>query len=230
MVTQSELEFVKSRLSFFPHLSGTEKELFESSVASASFKKGSLLKNGRTSCPGVILIKTGSIRVYMLSEDGREVTLYRLYSGDVCTLSASCVITPLSFDVQIMAETDVALYLVPAHAFAKLSKMNIYVENFAYKTTILRFSDVMHAVEQLLFTKFDIRLARFLLDEEKRTGSADGLHITHEQLAQYLGSAREVVSRALKRFQEAGCISQSRGTIQITGRKQLEQTAGTDSE
>lgn len=94
-------------------------------------------------CLGVLLIKSGGLRVYILSEDGREITLYRLSPGDICILSASCILNNITFDVHIDAESRTDAYLINIGAFSKLSNQNVYVENFAYRNTIERFSDVM---------------------------------------------------------------------------------------
>ncbi|MDF2840805.1 MAG: transcriptional regulator, Crp/Fnr family [Clostridia bacterium] len=157
-----------------------------------------------------------------LSEDGREITLYRLSPSDICILSASCVLNSITFDVHIDAEVDTEAYLINIGAFSKLSKQNVYVENFAYRNTIERFSDVMWAMEQILFMSFDKRLAIFLLDEITKTNSTE-LHITQEQIAKYIGSAREVVSRMLKVFQSQGILEQSRGSIHVLDKNKLKE-------
>jgi CRP/FNR family transcriptional regulator len=149
------------------------------------------------------MVKTGSIRIYMTSEDGREITLYRLYEGDTCLLSASCALSQITFDVSIDAVTDCEIMQIDAATFSRVFEENIYVENFAYKIITERFSDVMWAMQQILFMSFDKRLAIFLIDESSKTGS-DEIKMTHEQISRLMGSAREVVSRMLKYFSSEG--------------------------
>lgn len=220
MIEKDELAYIKSRLDFWDKLSESEINLLENNIANVSYNKGFNLHSADSECLGVLLIKNGGLCVYILSEDGREITLYRLSPGDVCVLSASCIINSITFDVHIDAESDTDAYLINIDTFSKLSNQNVYVENFAYKNTNERFSDVMWAMEQILFMSFDKRLAIFLLDEITKTNSNE-LHLTQEQIAKYIGSAREVVSRMLKVFQSEGILEQSRGSIHIIDKEKL---------
>jgi CRP/FNR family transcriptional regulator len=104
--------------------------------------------------------------------------------------------------------------------FQKLMSSNVYVENFSYRSTIDRFSDVMWTMEQILFMSFDQRLSVFLLDESVKTQS-DTIKLTHAQIAKYMGSAREVVSRMLKRFEADGLVQLTRGGIVLLDKKRL---------
>ncbi len=220
MIKQIDLEYIRSKLPFWDKLKEAEIELMENSISTVSYSKGYNLYSTDNECIGVLLIRNGALRVYILSEDGREVTLYRLSPGDICVLSASCILKSITFDVHIDAEFDTDAYLINIGAFSKLSSNNVYVENFAYKNTVERFSDVMWAMEQILFMSFDKRLAIFLLDETTKTKST-ALHLTQEQIAKYIGSAREVVSRMLKVFQANGILTQSRGVIHIVDKDKL---------
>ena len=156
----------------------------------------------------------------LCSDDGREATVYRLRPGDVCVLSASCMISAISFDVQIQAETGGVLEMVSPGIFSQLMEENIYVENFVYKSATERFSDVVRAVEQLLFMTLEQRLVTFLLDESAQEHS-DELHFTQEQIAVAIGSAREVVTRGLKKLAGEGLIQLFRGGVKIADRKGL---------
>lgn len=220
MIEKEELKFVSSHLDFWDKLSVSELKLLESNISKVSYNKGVNIRSTESECVGVILIKSGGFRVYILSEDGREVTLYRLSASDICILSASCILNSITFDVHIDAEADTEAYLINIGAFSKLSSQNVYVENFAYRNTIEKFSDVMWAMEQILFMSFDKRLAIFLLDEITKTNTTE-LHITQEEIAKYIGSAREVVSRMLKVFQAQGILEQSRGSIHILYKNKL---------
>lgn len=220
MLDKEGFTFVKSKLEFWDKLSTEEKNNLEKNISKVFYKKGYNLHSSEDECLGVLLIKKGELRVYILSEDGREITLFRLFSGETCVLSASCVLNSITFDVHIDAVCDTEAFLIDIATFSKLTSGNIYVENFAYKNTVERFSDVMWVMEQILFMSFDKRLAIFLLDEVSSTNSTS-LHLTQEQIARYIGSAREVVSRMLKVFQEEGILIQSRGQIQIINNEKL---------
>lgn len=221
MMNENDLTYIHKRLDFWDKLNVSEKSLIDNNISNVFYAKGKNLYSPDNECLGVLLIKEGGLRVYILSEDGREVTLYRLTAGDVCILSASCILKNITFDVHIDADMDTNAYLMNITAFSKLSSQNVYVENFAYKNTMERFSDVMWAMEQILFMSFDKRLAIFLLDEISKTSSTD-LHLTQEQIAKYIGSAREVVSRMLKTFQGDQILEQSRGIIRILDKEKLQ--------
>ena len=129
----------------------------------------------------MLFVLSGEIRTYLLSEEGREVTLFRLYPGELCVLSASCVISQITFDTQMTAGMDTDVLIIPANVIAALKEKNLYVRCFLYELATKRFSDVMWAMQQIMFKGLDRRLAEFLLAEAERTGS-DTIRMTHEQL------------------------------------------------
>lgn len=220
MLEREDLAYVGSHLEFWEHLSGEEKTLLEQQTVKVFYEKDRNLYNSDNDCLGVLLVQKGGLRGYLLSEDGREVTLFRLSEGDVCVLSASCALNRVTFEVHMDTEYDTEAYLIRSSTVLWLRERNVYVENYLYKNIVSKFSDVMWAVEQILFMSLDKRLAVFLLDEMARTRS-EVLYLTQEQVARYIGSAREVVSRTLKNFQAWGLIGQSRGIIRILDRKRL---------
>lgn len=220
MLNKEELTYIQNQLDFWNQLSEEERRIVENNIEKVSYDPGYNLHKADHACLGVLLIISGGLWVYILSEEGREITLYRLSPGDICILSASCILNNITFEVHIDAESKTDAYLLNIRAFSKLCDQNVYVQNFAYRNTIDRFSDVMWAMEQMLFLSLDKRLAIFLLDEMSKNNSAK-LHITHEQIAKYIGSAREVVSRMLKVFQADGILKISRGTIHIIDKQKL---------
>lgn len=214
MIKGNDVEFLRGILTFWDKLSLDQKDFIIDNASIVNYKKGTNVHGSDNKCLGVLLIKSGCLRTYMLSEEGKEITLYRLYDNDVCILSASCLISNITFDVHIDAEKDSEIILISSSAFVELISKNVYVENFSYKCTVDRFSDVMWAMEQILFMSFDKRVAVFLLDEAVREQS-DTIKLTHEQIAKYIGSAREVVSRMLKYFAAEGLVKLSRGGITL---------------
>ena len=207
-------------LPFWDDLTNSQKDLFEKHSNIKKYDKNTPIYNLLKGCVGLLIIKTGSIRVYIISEDGREITLYRLYPGDICILSASCALNQITFDISIDAVTDTEILQVDASSFTKVLNENIYLENFAYRMTTERFSDVMWAMQQILFMSFDKRLAIFLLDESVNLGN-DEIKMTHEQIAKLMGSAREVVSRMLKYFSTEGLVELSRGGVKLLDKSKL---------
>ena len=205
---------------FWNNLSDRDKETFLRSSFEMKFERGTNIHDGGE-CTGVILVKSGSLRLYLLSEEGKEVTLYRLFPGDTCILSASCVLNTITFDVLIDAEEDSECVVVGGCAYEGVWQRSDEVKIFTYETALSRFSDVMWVMQQILFMSMDKRLAIFLLDELAKSGN-DTIKLTHEQIAKYMGSAREVVSRMLKYFASEGLISASRSEgIRILDKKKL---------
>ena len=188
-----------------------------------TYPKGTNIHDGN-GCSGVIFVRSGSLRLYMMSESGKDITLYRLHKGDMCMLSASCVLQTITFDVFVDAEENSECYVISGSAFADVSARNPQIKIFALETAVSRFSDVMWVMQQILFMSMDKRLAIFLTDEAARTNS-DTITLTHEQIARYIGSAREVVSRMMKYFASEGIIEVSRGGIKILDKKRLRKLA-----
>ena len=168
----------------------------------------------------VIFVHSGCIRVYIMSDEGKDITLYRLHKGDMCMLSASCVLKTITFDVFIDAEEDSECFVISGPAFARLSEQNPEIKIFSLETAVSRFSNVMWVMQQILFMSVDKRLAIFLSGELSRTGS-DIIPLTHEQIAKYIGSAREVVSRMLKYFANEGIVEVSRKGVKVLDKERL---------
>ncbi len=212
--------FISEVLTFWDKLSLKEKELIQSNMISASYSKGENIHSSDKECSGILLVKEGRLRIYMLSDEGREVTLYNIGKSEVCILSASCVIKNITFDVHIDADMDSDVLIISTEVFLQLAENNIYVENFVYKDAIERFSKVMWAVERILFMSMDKRLAIFLLDVIAESGT-DTISLTHEEIARNIGSAREVVSRMLKYFAKEGLVELFRGGVIVIDKKRL---------
>lgn len=214
-------ELLAASLPFWKNLTDWQQKDVISNTQIIHYKKGQTLPFQEQECIGIMAILHGRIRVYISSLEGREITLYRMEDKDVCVLSASCVLQSIDFDIHIDAEEDCEILLLSSVTFAKLMEENIHVELFSYKMVSERFSDVMWAMQQILFMSFDKRLASFLLEEVTRSKTNE-LSITHEQIARHLGSAREVVSRMLKYFEKEGYLILSRGTITILDKRGLQ--------
>lgn len=213
----------KESFPFWEGITEAEREHICNNSFALSYPKGTTIHDG-TECSGVFFVRKGCLRVYMMSEEGRAVTLYRLHEGDMCMLAASCVLQAITFDVMIDAEENSECYVVSGSAFSEVSENNPDIKIFALETAVNRFSDVMWVMQQILFMSMDKRLAIFLLDEYSRTGS-DVISLTHEQIAKYMGSAREVVSRTLKYFSGEGIVEASRKGVKILDIKRLRESA-----
>jgi len=183
-------------------------------------KAGTLVHSGDGNCMGLLLIRSGQLRVYTLSEEGREITLYRLFEMDICLFSASCVMPNVQFEVMVEAEKDCDLWVIPSCLFKNLMEESAPVANYANSLITSRFSEVMWLMEQVMWKSFDKRLAGFLL-QESALEETTCLKITHERIAAHMGTAREVVTRMLRYFQQEGMVRLTRGTVELTDLKAL---------
>lgn len=205
---------------FWAQLTADEQEMLCRYTRPVHYHKGARVHSPLESCVGILLLRTGQLRAYLLSEDGRDVTLYRLFGGEVCILSASCVMDSVNVDLYIDAEEDTEALCISAGIFRRLMQQNVYVRCYAYQLTAERFSDTMWTMQQILFMSADRRLAIFLADELAKTGG-DDIRLTQDQMAKYMGSAREVVSRLLKYFAGEGIVKLYRGGVTVTDKDRL---------
>lgn len=205
---------------FWPELTDAEQEQLCHQTRPVSYRKGERVHSPVENCVGILLLRSGQLRAYLLGEDGRDVTLYRLFAGEVCILSASCVMDSVNFDLYIDAEEDTECYCIGAGVFRRLMQQNVHVRCYAYQMTAERFSDTMWTMQQILFMSADRRLAIFLTDELAKTGGNE-LRMTHDQIARYMGSAREVVSRLLKYFSQERLVRLSRGGVTVLDKPRL---------
>ena len=212
---------------FWEELTPYQQELLISSAVKRTVKNGTVIHNGSSDCLGLLLVSSGQLRAYILSQEGREITIYRLFDRDTCMFSASCMLRNLQFDITIEAEKDSELWIIPPDIFKKLMDESLPVSNFVNQVIAGRFSEVMWLMEQVLWKSFDKRLAAFLM-EESNIEESDIIKITHEKIANHLGTAREVVTRMLRYFQNEQLIRLSRGTIEIIDHKRIQNLAETD--
>ena len=219
MEREQKKQILKGFLDFWDKLDQKSIDFLVDSSYDMSYKAGENIHNGEYNCLGIMFVTKGMLRVYLMSEEGKEVTLYREEPGDVCVLSASCVLSEITFDVHIDCVEDTEVLVLTADAFAHLIANNIYFENFQNRIKAQRMSDIMWTMQQILFYSFDKRLAIFLYDELVKNGPV--ITYSHLEIAKYLGSAREVVSRMLKYFEKEGILAVSRKEIEIVDKKKL---------
>ncbi len=223
MQSQQCPAFFRQYFSFWDKLTADQQQKLCAATHPVHCEKGENV-HGTGGCTGVLVIQTGCLRGYLLSEEGREITLFRAYPGEVILLSAPCAMRQITLEVMIDAEEETELLVIDGAAYASVTAENIYAENFSLRAAAARLSDAVWVMEQIMFMRFDRRLAGFLLDEMAESGGR--LRMTHDQIARYMGTAREVVSRMLRYFTAEGIVRQSRGTIELLNRNKLENLAG----
>ena len=208
---------------YFPiwdKLTAEQQERIRSVSDFRSVKSGTVLHDGSPDCLGMLLVRSGQLRAYILSEEGREITICRFFEMDTCLFSASCVMPNMQFDVFIEAEKDCELWVIPACLYQNLMQESIAVANYSLNLITSHFSELMWLMEQIMWKSFDKRLARFLLEESVLEGT-NSLKLTHEKIANHMGTAREVVTRMLRYFQSEGMVQLTRGAVNITDANRL---------
>ena len=210
--------------SYFPvwnKLTPAQQERILGSLMERRVSKGTVIHNGSMDCTGLLLVKSGQLRAYILSDEGREITIYRLFDRDMCLFSASCIMRSIQFDVTIAAEKDTELWVIPSEVYQRLMEQSVAVSNYTGELMAGRFSEVMWLMEQVMWKSLDKRLAAFLLEEASIEGTGQ-LKLTHENIANHLGSHREVITRMLRYFQSEGMVKLSRGMVTILDTGKLE--------
>lgn len=208
---------------YFPvwnKLSKSQQDLILNSLITRKVKKGTIIHNGALDCTGLLLVKLGQLRAYILSDEGREITIYRLFDMDMCLFSASCMMRSVEFEITVKAEKDSELWIIPTEVYKSIMNESTSLANYTNELMATRFSDVMWLIEQIMWKSLDKRVASFLLEETSIEGTNE-LNITHEIIANHLGSHREVITRMLRYFQEEGLIKLSRGKVTIIDEKRL---------
>ena len=212
-------------LPFWNKLTESQRQKIADVIEFRQYKKGTHIHDSSADCLGLVAVRSGQLRAYILSEDGREITISRLTQYDVSLLSASCVMPDMQFNVMIEAEKDSEFWSIPACLFKNLVDESLAVSNYSRNLLSGNFSELMWLMEQIMWKSFDKRLAEFLL-EECRLEETTQLKITHEKIANHMGTAREVVTRMLRYFQSEGMVKMTRGTIEITDEAKLEKLSG----
>ena len=203
---------------YFPiwdKLTADQQARIESVTELQKVKSGTVLHDGSPECLGMLLLRSGQLRADRLSEEGREITMTRFFEMDICLFSASCVMPNMQFDIFIEAEKDSEVWVIPACLFQNLMDESIIIANYARNLITSHFSELMWLMEQIMWKSFDKRLAEFLLEESNLEDTLS-LKITHEKIANHMGTAREVVTRMLRYFQSEGMVKLTRGSVDLT--------------
>ena len=212
---------------YFPiwnKLTAQQQERILSVAEFRTIPSGTVLHDGSPNCLGLLLVRSGQLRAYLLSEEGREITICRFFEMDICLFSASCVMPNMQFDILVEAEKDSEIWIIPACLYQNLMDESVAIANYSHNLIANHFSEVMWLMEQVMWKSFDKRLAGFLLEESAVEDSLS-LHITHEKIANHMGTAREVVTRMLRYFQSEGMVRLTRGSVDLIDVKKLRQLA-----
>ena len=205
---------MSNRLPFWNLLTDKEKEILKDNTIERTYTKGSIVFDNSSSCLGLLNVISGQVRAYLVSDEGKEVTIFKLEDNDLCVLSASCIIKQITFDTQLVANEDTKVLIVPSNIIEDLAYMNIELRCYLYEKALARFSDVMWNMQELLFKGLDSRVANYLINQYERTDSTI-IKVTHEEIANDINSAREAVTRILKLFVQDGLIKLQKGSVEL---------------
>lgn len=213
-------ELFEQSLPFWDKLTNNQKDTLLKNSYFQHLTKGTIVHQSNHQCTGVEIIKSGQVRIFSSSPNGGEITLFRLTDGDVCILSAACMIKSLVIDTNMEMESNTDICIIPTDVYKSLHQQNSSVKDYTLNIVSEKFSDIMWLLNQYVFSNLAKRLADSLL-EHHSFSETDTIQITHGALANDLGTAREVVTRLLKQFQIDGLVELSRGKIKICNPKKL---------
>ncbi len=215
-------ETLKVSFKIWPKLTENEKKELIKNAQIINYTKGDIIYHGAATCIGLIIIRKGIIRAFLSSDTGKQITLYKLFKNDICLFSAGCIMKDINFDINLECEEDIELLLIPTEKYNEILEKSPTISNYASDILSSRFSDTVWILEQFVFHSLDKRLANYLLEQNFENNT---LIITHEKIANELGTAREVISRMLKYFENENIIELKRNNIIIKDIDKLENIA-----
>ena len=213
---------LKSRLATaVPGLEDAEEAVLDRLLESAQIVKldhDRFVFHAGDLCQAFLILLDGEVRVQLTSESGREVTLYRIGPGGSCILTTSCLLSNEHYPAEAIAESDIEALAIPVSSFQLALEESQWFRRFVFDGFSSRLTSVIQKIEQIAFTAIDVRLAGVLLELDRKGVEK----ITHQDIAVELGTAREVVSRHLKRFESEGWVRLGRGQVSLVDRLQIE--------
>ena len=208
-------------LPFWDHLNHAEKELLRNNAYIRSFDKDSYILHSMAGEDiGLMMLVEGRIRAFLLSPDGREITLFSLHDQSICIFSALSLFNQITFQVFLTSDCRSKVLVINMSIMEQLMRNNLYFRCFAYELIAERFSQVMNSVQWILFHGLEQRLAVFLVSEYDRNRK-EHIHLTHDYIARYIGTSRERVTKTLKKLNDKKLIRKSKGWIELTNIDEL---------
>ncbi len=199
----------------FPGLTGLSErfcDLLDQRAVFTALKKGAVIFGPGMPAENLLLLVSGTVRVQQLSEAGREIVLYRVHAGESCVLTTACLLAFEDYAAEGIAETDIEAILIPRDSFDELMSISKEFRAFVFGAYSKRIMELFMVIEEIAFKRMDIRVAQKLLELRD---AHNRLHLTHQQMAVELGTAREVISRQLKEFERRGWLTLSRSVIEL---------------
>ena len=187
--------------------------IVEAPVGTMGYREGD-------SCGAYVMRLAGQSRVYKMSSSGREILLYRVAAGETCVITTTCLLGNSNYPASTIVEQPIRDVIIPSSAFNQLMVDSKVFRTFVMTNYGALITDLIVLLDEVAFHSLDARLAKLLLD-----AGANTINRTHQLMADELGTAREVVSRQLKRFEQKGWVALGRGHVEISDRSKLEKMA-----
>lgn len=195
---------------FFKDMKPDDIDLLSSSMSIRKLEKGQLMMGDSGRCNGVPLILDGSLRLFRVAENGREINVYNVYSGDLCVLAAVCILADFDYEFSAQAHEDCTLAVLPPKIFKQLMTVSEVFKSYVFSAMAEKLITSLRAIEVLNFSSIDDRLKDYLYYNADDKNEIIG---THEMIARDIGSSREVISRHLKKLENEGLLDIKRGKV-----------------
>lgn len=196
----------------FSQLSDGVRRHLEQAARIRRFEAGRSVFGLGESPPGTLFLIEGTIRVHQQGDNGRDIVLYRVSGGESCVMTTAGHFTYLHSHAEGVAETDVIAAEVPRALFDGLVEQSPEFRDFVLAAYANRMADLFRVIDDVVFGRLDLRIAERLL---QLADGGDNARVTHQSLADELGTAREVVSRQIREFQKRGWVEQERGCVHL---------------
>lgn len=199
-----------SRFPFFPYMSDADKKLLHDSIKISRLIRGRIMTGDNNRCLGILMVISGRLRLFRLSEKGREMTLYRIGAGELCLLSGVCALGSIEYHFSIEAERSSTLAIIPPETFKELLYRSEPFMSYVFGELAKKLILSIETIEMLLFSSIEERILVFLQNKANAQGE---VRTTHEKMAVELGTSREVITRQLQKISERGLVRLERGLI-----------------
>lgn len=223
MINKRKEKKLAKNFSFYNKLKPEKRENLLNQLTYIKYPPGKIIMKAGYTCENTFFLLKGSIRVYKVSEKGRELTLYRIQRGEMCLMSIACIMSSSNFPAQAQIEKETEILALPASTFKRYLSSIPELQEFVFGKVFSRLQDVMLTVEDIAFKNIETRIASFLISTVEQ--NQETLNLTQAEIAKEIGSAREVVSRTLRDFAARGAVELGRGKITIIKQRFLEDLA-----
>lgn len=221
MITNADYTFMMKHLPVLEDLPLKQLLLWVQRMVVVCYDKGEKIQCGNDNSTGLILLKSGTLRIHLLSREGREFTLYHLQPGETCVISTTMASDLIAFDVHIEAESNCETLLLDIQSFSEFCKAHMGIELYFGRLLLKRVGLSVQTLERALSMSLNQRLAIFLIDGVAGLEGND-IGLTHDQIARHIGSTREMVTRTLNHFADRGVVKLTRGNVKVLDHYKLD--------